>query len=78
MDTLVEGDTMAWSALLEPHRLTGTGVAQADGSLLQIEAEGMRRICQENPAYGLVMMTEIAKTLRDRLTATRIQLAAAR
>jgi len=46
--------------------------------VLRIDGEGLRRICQENPAYGLVMMTEVAKTLRDRLSATRVQLAAVR
>jgi len=78
VDTLIEGDTMAWSALLEPHRLTGTGLARSSGIVLRIDGEGLRRICQENPAYGLVMMTEVAKTLRDRLSATRVQLAAVR
>ena len=77
VDTLVEGDLMAWSAPLEPYVLTASGVARTAGVAIEIDGEGMRRICRENPAYGLVMMTEIAKTLRARLEATRIQLAAA-
>ena len=44
---------------------------------LAVEAEGLRQLCAENPAYGYLMMTQVAKTLRDRLTATRVQLAAA-
>ena len=77
VDTLVEGDVMAWSALLDPHILTARGEARADGMCIAIEGEGLRRLCVENPTYGYVMMTQVAKTLRDRLTATRIQLAAA-
>ena len=77
VDTLVEGDLMAWSALLEPYLLTASGVARTAGVAIEIDGEGMRKICQENPAYGLVMMTEVAKTLRARLEATRVQLAAA-
>jgi len=77
VDTLVEGDLMAWSALLEPYALTASGVARMAGVAIEIDGEGMRKICQENPEYGLVMMTEIAKTLRARLEATRVQLAAA-
>jgi CRP-like cAMP-binding protein len=78
VDSLVEGDLMAWSALLEPHVLTASGVARTAGTAIEIDGEGMRKICKENPEYGLVMMTEVAKTLRARLEATRVQLAAAR
>lgn len=78
VDTLVAGDTMAWSALLEPHRLTGSGIARSPGKMVRIEGEGLRKICVENPAYGYVMMTQVAKTLRDRLGSTRVQLAAVR
>lgn len=76
VDTLVGGDLMAWSALLEPHVLTATGVGRTAGRLVEIEGEGLRRLCQANPEYGLTMMTEVAKTLRARLEATRVQLAA--
>ncbi|HLC02204.1 MAG TPA: cyclic nucleotide-binding domain-containing protein [Anaerolineales bacterium] len=76
VDTLVEGDLMAWSALLEPHRLTATGIARKDGLVIEIEAEGLRGICQANPTYGYQMMTQVAIALRDRLSATRVQLAA--
>jgi CRP/FNR family cyclic AMP-dependent transcriptional regulator len=76
VDTLVEGDLMAWSALLEPYRLTATGIAVKDGLAIEIEAEGLRKICEGTPAYGFVMMGQVAKTLRDRLNATRVQLAA--
>ncbi|OGT24974.1 MAG: hypothetical protein A2Z17_00645 [Gammaproteobacteria bacterium RBG_16_66_13] len=77
VDTLAAGDVMAWSALLEPHVLTASGVARTDGVCIAIQGEGLRKLCVENPAYGYVMMTQVARTLRDRLTATRIQLAAA-
>lgn len=77
VDTAVAGDTLAWSALLEPHTLTATGVARKPGVLIAIDGPRLRALCQENPAWGLVMMTNVAITLRDRLTATRVQLAAA-
>jgi CRP-like cAMP-binding protein len=76
VETLVAGDLMAWSALLEPYRLTATGVARNDGVAIEIDAEELRKICQGNPSHGFVMMTQVAKTLRDRLAATRVQLAA--
>jgi CRP-like cAMP-binding protein len=77
VDTLVGGDLMAWSALLEPHRLTATGVVRTAGRLVEINGQALLGLCKENPEYGLTMMTEVAKTLRARLEATRVQLAAA-
>jgi len=75
-DTLVVGDPMAWSALLEPHRLTASGVANKDGILIEIDAKGLRRLCEEDKEFGYVMMREVAKTLRSRLSAMRVQSAA--
>jgi hydrogenase maturation protease len=77
VDTLVAGDIMCWSALLEPYTLTGSGVAKTDGVMIAVKAEGLRQLCMENPENAKMMMTEVAKTLRDRLDATRVQLAAA-
>jgi CRP-like cAMP-binding protein len=76
VDTLVEGDIMAWSALLEPYRLTASGVARTQGRMIAVEAEGLRALCNTNPEFGLPMMIQVAKTLRDRLAGTRVQLVA--
>jgi hypothetical protein len=63
--------------VLEPYVLTATGIGRTAGRFIEIEGENLRRLCRENPEYGLTMMTEVAKTLRARLEATRVQLAAA-
>jgi CRP-like cAMP-binding protein len=76
VDTLVSGDTLAWSALLEPFTLTATGVGRVGGSLIALEAAELRTLCEQNPRYGYQLMTEVARTLRSRLDATRVQLAA--
>lgn len=75
-DTLVVGDPLAWSALLEPHYLTASGVARNAGSMLEIEAEALRTMCTNDKDFGYTMMKEIAKTLRSRLSAMRVQAAA--
>lgn len=75
-DTLVAGDPLAWSALLEPHRLTASGVGSKPGAVLEIDAEGLRHLCDSNKEFGFVMMREIARMLRSRLSAMRIQAAA--
>ena len=75
-DTLVPGDTLAWSAVLAPHRLTASGIGNKDGSLILIEAEGLRKLCDEDTDFGYSLMREIAGTLRSRLSAMRVQAAA--
>jgi CRP-like cAMP-binding protein len=76
-DRLVSGDSAAWSALIEPHTLTASGVAGKGGAVLEIEAEPLRRMCQKNTDFGYRMMKELARVLRDRLSAMRVQVAAA-
>ena len=75
-DTLVRGDFFGWSALLEPHRLTATCVGNKPGEYLSIQADGLRRLCQEDAVVGRQVLQEVAKTLRDRLSALRVQIAA--
>lgn len=76
-DTLIAGDAFGWSALLEPHRLTATSMGGKPGEYIRVEGEGLRRICDENPACGYRVAMELGKLLRDRLSALRTQLAAA-
>jgi len=78
VDTLVAGDTLSWSALIEPHTISATALASKDGRLIRVEAETLRRVCDEQPAVGARVMAEVAKVLRSRLIAMRVQLAAAR
>jgi CRP/FNR family cyclic AMP-dependent transcriptional regulator len=73
--TLVSGDLMALSALIPPYHLSATGVAKEDGKLIQIEAEPLRRLCDENPELGYRLMLSVAKGIMTRLQATRVELA---
>jgi len=75
-DTLLSGDALAWSALLPPHTLTASAVARKAGSLVEIEAKGLRSMCEEDKEFGYHMMKEVATMLRSRLSAMRVQIAA--
>lgn len=76
-DTLIAGDAFGWSALLEPYKLTATSVGSKPGEYIRIEGEGLRIICDENPECGYRVTMELCKLLRDRLSALRVQIAAA-
>jgi len=73
--TLVAGDLMALSALIPPYHLSATGVAKEDGKLIQIEAEALRQLCEENPGLGYRLMQGVAKGIMTRLQDTRVELA---
>lgn len=75
-DSLSSGDSFGWSALLEPHVLTASCRASKEGELIEIDAEKLRSICAENMACGYQILQEVSKTLRDRLSAMRVQIAA--
>lgn len=75
-DTLVRGDFFGWSGLLEPHQLTATCVGSKAGEFVGIQAAGLRALCDQDPLVGRQILREVAKTLRDRLSALRVQIAA--
>ena len=75
-DSLVKGDAFGWSALLEPHILTASCRGHKEEEIIKIDAENLRSICDENIACGYQIISEVSKTLRDRLSAMRVQIAA--
>ncbi len=74
--SLVPGDLMAKSSMIEPYQLTVSGVATRDGSLITIDAAGLRAFCRDNPEVGFAVITQIARLLLDKLQSTQVQLAA--
>ena len=76
VDTIMPGETFAWSAALPPHRLSATAIAKTDGEYFGFERDSLLELCKLFPAFGCRMMTEIAQVLRRRLINTRVQLAA--
>jgi len=77
-ETAIAGEVLAWSALLEPYKLTASLVGTKDGELIALEGTKLRELCEADTWLGYQLMTEIARVLRDRLTGLRVQLAAAR
>jgi len=78
VDTLVEGDIIVWSAVLEPHRTTAHGVARQQVEALAIDAPKLRRLCEADTGLGYTMMKSIAEVVRQRLHGARVQLATTR
>ncbi len=76
VDTLVDGDLLCWSALIEPHKTTAVGTTRKDTRLASIQADKLRALCESDPLVGYRLVTSVAKLLADRLQGARVQLAA--
>lgn len=75
VDTLVEGDLLMWSALVEPYKATAIGTTTKETHLARIDAAKLRVLCDREPLLGYRLMTQVAKLLANRLEGARVQLA---
>ena len=76
VDTLVDGDLLIWSALIEPYRTTAIGTTTKDCQLIRISAAKLRDLCNKDPLMGYQLTIQVAKLLAHRLEGARVQLAA--
>lgn len=76
VDTLVDGDILGWSALVEPYKYTAIGTAARETHLVAIQGKKLRDLCDREPMLGYRLMTQIARLLAHRLEGARVQLAA--
>lgn len=75
VDTLVDGDLLGWSALVEPYKYTANAIARKKTLLVAIDGEKLRTLCTADPQLGYRLLTQIAKLLAHRLDGARVQLA---
>jgi CRP-like cAMP-binding protein len=76
VDTLVGGDLLGFSALIEPYKYTGFATTTQPTDLALIDAPKLRELCQQDPRLGYQLTLEVAKMLAHRLEGARVQLAA--
>jgi CRP-like cAMP-binding protein len=77
VDTLVGGDLLGFSALIEPFKYTGFGTTTQETDLVLIDAVKLRGHCNCDAKLGYQLTLQIAKLLAHRLEGARVQLAAA-
>ena len=75
VDTLVDGDLLMWSALVEPYKATALGTSTKATRLACIDAAKLRVLCEREPMLGYRLMTQVARLLAHRLEGARVQLA---
>lgn len=76
VDTLVDGDILGFSAIVEPYKYTALGTASKDTHLIAIQGKKLRELCDKEPLLGYLLMSQVARLLAHRLEGARVQLAA--
>jgi CRP/FNR family transcriptional regulator, cyclic AMP receptor protein len=74
--SIAAGEPFAISAVVEPYRLTATGVAHGPIQVIAIDAAGLRALCELSCHMGYAVMRQIARALAERLSFAFIELAA--
>ena len=75
VDTLVAGDILLWSALIEPYYAKSVGTTTEQTQLIAIDAPKLARLCDQDPQVGYRLTMQVAKLLAHRLEGARVQLA---
>ena len=74
LDVLGPGDLLGWSASLGMGNATASSRCQSETRLMRIEGSLLREMLKEDSGKGLLVMTDIAKTVARRLRESRNRL----
>ena len=64
------GGVFGWSAALGRSSYTSGAVCTADGRCLSIRGRDLRRVCEDHPATGVILLERLAEVIALRLTST--------
>lgn len=71
------GEVFAVSSLISPYVLNATGRTTKPSRYIKIDAKALRELFDKDPQMGYKAMHQVTKTIMERLSYTRAQLAAA-
>jgi CRP-like cAMP-binding protein len=71
------GEVFGISAVIEPYTYNSTASVEQPSRIIRFEASALRDLISDDRDLGFNLMGQIAKTALERLTYTRVQLAAA-
>ena len=76
--SLAAGEPFGLSAILEPYRLTATGMAHGPIQAIAVDGAGLRALCELSCHLGYTVMRQVARALAERLGFAHVQLAASK
>lgn len=74
IEHLGPGSVLGWSWFFPPYRWQFGAVAAEQTLTIEIDAAGVRRLCDEDARFGYQLSRRLAEVLADRLQATRMRL----
>jgi CRP-like cAMP-binding protein len=74
IESLGAGAVLGWSWLFPPHRWQFGATAVAPTLAIEFDGDGVRRLCDSDPAFGYDLMQRFTRVVVDRLQATRLRL----
>ncbi len=74
---ILPGEVFGISALIDPYILNASARSLLEARLVRIPALDLRKLIEGDPLLGYVAMQQVAQVLIQRLSYTRVQLAAA-
>jgi len=74
IEQLGPGTVLGWSWIFPPYRWHFTAVAAEQILAIELDGEGVRRLCDNDPALGYELTRRFAAVLLDRLQAARLRL----
>jgi CRP-like cAMP-binding protein len=75
--SIVQGEVFGVSTMAQPFYLTASARSEGPVETIEIEAAGLRALCEVDHGMGYILMQHLAQALTQRLHECRVQLAAA-
>jgi CRP-like cAMP-binding protein len=75
VDTVEQCDTAGWSWLVPPYRWFFDARAVGEVLVVTVEATELRRLCEDDPAFGYLLLQQVSAVMLHRLQAARVRLA---
>jgi CRP-like cAMP-binding protein len=75
IDTVEPCETVGWSWLVPPYRWVFNARAVTDVTAVTVDAQALRGLAEEDPAFGYALLQKVAAVMLDRMQAARLRLA---
>jgi CRP-like cAMP-binding protein len=72
VDVITKGESMGWSAVVAPYIFTLGALCIDRIKAITLDASALRKLMDEDPALGYMVMKATAQVISQRLTHTRI------
>ena len=73
---LDQGDVFGWSSALGSHSYTSSAICTECGLFIRVESGDLKKLCQEHPETGILILNRLAGVIARRLRGTHNQVLA--